>query len=329
MTTKGSQNRFPSLTAVGQASDPATPSTGDFKLFVADDGTFYLMDDTGAKVDLTASSGFTNPMTTAEDIIYGGASGVPTRKAKGSNDTFLGVNAGALAYRAVTDALLSTSDITTNNASTSKHGFAPKYPNDATKYLDGTGAYSVPAGAGGGGGLVFLQRQVASASAQLDFTGFITTDYDAYLFIIKSLVMATNHVNLWMRMGTGGGPTIDTGSNYSLDPFVFRNGGSGGGGGGTGLTKITLDYPNSDSIENGTAALAGVQGQVTLYDPSNTSLYKQVDGHVDYLDAAGFRVRNLMRGGYESTTAVTAIRFMASSGNITSGAIDCYGYKNS
>lgn len=37
-------------------------------------------------------------------------------------------------------------DITTNNVSTTKHGFAPKAPNDATKYLDGTGAYTVPAG---------------------------------------------------------------------------------------------------------------------------------------------------------------------------------------
>ncbi len=49
--------------------------------------------------------------------------------------------------RVTTDANLLTSDITTNNASTSKHGFAPKYPNDATKFLDGTGAYSVPTSA--------------------------------------------------------------------------------------------------------------------------------------------------------------------------------------
>jgi hypothetical protein len=44
----------------------------------------------------------------------------------------------------VTDANLSTSDITTNDVSTTKHGFAPKAPNDATKFLDGTGAYSNP-----------------------------------------------------------------------------------------------------------------------------------------------------------------------------------------
>jgi hypothetical protein len=46
----------------------------------------------------------------------------------------------------VTDATIATSDITTNNVSITKHGWTPKAPNDATKYLDGTGAYSVPAG---------------------------------------------------------------------------------------------------------------------------------------------------------------------------------------
>lgn len=47
------------------------------------------------------------------------------------------------------ESVLTFTDITTNNVSTTKHGFAPKSPNDATKYLDGTGAYSVPAGSGG------------------------------------------------------------------------------------------------------------------------------------------------------------------------------------
>mgnify|MGYP001579971613 FL=1 len=45
-----------------------------------------------------------------------------------------------------TDANLSTSDITTNNSSTTKHGFCPKLSNVATQYLDGSGAFSVPAG---------------------------------------------------------------------------------------------------------------------------------------------------------------------------------------
>lgn len=52
---------------------------------------------------------------------------------------------------AVVEADITLANNTTNNVSTSKHGFAPILPNDATKYLDGTGAYSVPSGGGGGG----------------------------------------------------------------------------------------------------------------------------------------------------------------------------------
>ncbi len=50
----------------------------------------------------------------------------------------------------ITEAMLSTSDVTTLDVSISKHGFAPKLSNDVTTFLDGTGAYSVPGGVGGG-----------------------------------------------------------------------------------------------------------------------------------------------------------------------------------
>lgn len=61
------------------------------------------------------------------------------------------VNGHALSANVtVSGADLGMSDVTTNNVSITQHGFAPKAPNDATKYLDGTGAWSVPAGGGGG-----------------------------------------------------------------------------------------------------------------------------------------------------------------------------------
>ena len=41
------------------------------------------------------------------------------------------------AYAAVKDSDLSTSDVTTNNVTSSKHGLAPKAPADATKFLNG------------------------------------------------------------------------------------------------------------------------------------------------------------------------------------------------
>lgn len=57
----------------------------------------------------------------------------------GSSGTTFTIDAGA-----VTEAKQTLADNTTNDVSTSAHGYAPKAPNDATKYLDGTGAYSVP-----------------------------------------------------------------------------------------------------------------------------------------------------------------------------------------
>jgi hypothetical protein len=47
----------------------------------------------------------------------------------------------------VTEGELTLADVTTANVSITKHGFAPKAPNDASKYLDGTGAYTTPAAA--------------------------------------------------------------------------------------------------------------------------------------------------------------------------------------
>lgn len=44
------------------------------------------------------------------------------------------------------------SDVTTNNVTTSRHGFTPKLSNDSSEYLDGTGNYSTPSVTGGAGG---------------------------------------------------------------------------------------------------------------------------------------------------------------------------------
>jgi hypothetical protein len=51
----------------------------------------------------------------------------------------------------VDEADIDLSDVLTNNVSSARHGFAPKLPNDAAVYLDGTGQWSTPAGGGGGG----------------------------------------------------------------------------------------------------------------------------------------------------------------------------------
>lgn len=82
----------------------------------------------------------------------GGGGGGALLPPTGSNNSLLRVLAGIPAWAAqpdITESDLSLSNVTTDDVSTSRHGFAPKAPNDATKFLNGVGAYSVPAGSGG------------------------------------------------------------------------------------------------------------------------------------------------------------------------------------
>lgn len=63
-----------------------------------------------------------------------------TIKTKLGITTLSGSNTGD---QVISDATLSTSDITTNNVSTTKHGFVPKAPNDTSKFLRGDGTWAV------------------------------------------------------------------------------------------------------------------------------------------------------------------------------------------
>lgn len=56
------------------------------------------------------------------------------------------VPAGRFAASTISESILSLSDVTTANASTSQHGFLPKLDGNAAHYVDGTGAYTTPAG---------------------------------------------------------------------------------------------------------------------------------------------------------------------------------------
>ncbi len=59
-----------------------------------------------------------------------------------------GTNSAAPSWNQVADADLSVTDITTNNASTSAHGFLKKLDGTATHYMGGDGNWTTPAGAG-------------------------------------------------------------------------------------------------------------------------------------------------------------------------------------
>ena len=121
------------------------------------------------------------------------------------------------------DADATLTDIATNNVSTSKHGFAPKLPNDATKYLDGTGAYSVPAGSGGGGSgaLALIETQtITSAVQDVTFSG-LDGDTDGVYFLLYEIVNSNGSQTAYTIEPNGGTSGLTSATNF------WNSGGAG------------------------------------------------------------------------------------------------------
>lgn len=187
-------------------------------------------------------------------------------------------------------------------------------------------------GVGGSSGLVLLEQHTASASASLDFTSFISSTYDEYLLEGVALTPATDGTNLGMRVGTGGGPTYATTDYYG----TMRH--------GAGAIASTPGTPNGGS-SNGTTTQADAPGDrvmiakvvneldtgyghasfsLRLCLPQSTAKMKPIFGTATWHD--GTQVFMVMIGYlYGSTTALTAVRFLYSSGNIASGTVRAYG----
>jgi hypothetical protein len=225
--------------------------------------------------------------------------------------TFATISAG------FSDPMTTRGDIIVRNASnvTARLGRG-----SAAQVLTSDGTDVAWSAAGGGGAIVMLEQHTASTSATLDFTTFISSTYDEYLFEAVNIIAATTNVNLLMRMGTGGGPTWDAGTNYGFAGWRWAPAGSAFAGASSGLTGIGLDA--SGGIKND--ALIGIGGTWRLFDPQS-ALYKRVVGQSGYTDNGGTIIGATVTGFYISTTAVTGIRFLMSSGNIAAGTIRAYG----
>jgi hypothetical protein len=181
----------------------------------------------------------------------------------------------------------------------------------------------IPGVGGGGGALVLLEHHDASSSASLDFASFISSTYDTYRIIGTELVVQTSTAHFLMEMGTGGGPTWDTGNNYEW---------SGGQGttGGTGI--VSPDFASTGICRLMASMSTGAGYGFGSFDLlacglQSTALRKTVYGTQHYVTSVGPKA---ILGAYAmqwttTGTAVTGLRFIPSSGNIVSGSIRIYG----
>lgn len=91
--------------------------------------------------------------------------------------------ATAIISQGVNEGMLGFSNITTANVSTTKHGLCPILPNDATKFLNGTGAYTTPSTQVGFGAWQTLALATVYNAATDGFVVVYATQAACYLQI--------------------------------------------------------------------------------------------------------------------------------------------------
>jgi len=167
-----------------------------------------------------------------------------------------------------------------------------------------------------GGGTAFISKTVISNAATVSFTGFDASKYDSYIFVLSSIVPATNNAFFRCRLSVDGGSNyLSASDSYKTgsgnDPYisVFTGGASNTTGNGCNFI-MGLNRPD---LNNRTAvhmsALTAING----------------DGNVRTLSEQG----GSGRGVTNANTVVNGIQYLFSSGNITSGSIAMYGRVNS
>jgi hypothetical protein len=171
-----------------------------------------------------------------------------------------------------------------------------------------------------------LATQTASSSGTLQFTSSIDSTYNIYKFRFINMHPSDNEVYFQMNLSTDGG------SNYNVTKTttVF-----------IGFHKeddssTALQYQTGDDLAQSTSfqrltVLVGngndesTSGELFLFNPSSTTFVKHflcTSNDYERNDASS----NTRVAGYANTTsAIDAIQFKMSSGNIDSGTIEMYG----
>jgi hypothetical protein len=189
-----------------------------------------------------------------------------------------------------------------------------------------SGTSALPSGVGGK--LKLLSTQTASSSASISFTSGIDSTYDIYKWEFINCHPATDDVNFQFNLST------DSGSNYNVTKTTtaFR----AYHGEITDYTGLEYDPPDdlaqstSDSILTvgggiGNDADQNVSGSLTIYNPSSTVFVKHFIARVSNYNFDNYQLDGFSAGYGNTTSAVNAIRFQMSSGNIDAGIIKMYG----
>ena len=181
------------------------------------------------------------------------------------------------------------------------------------------------------GSPVLLSTATASGSSSISFTSGIDSTYDVYQFEFINMHPQNLNVDFQFNLSTDGG------SNYNVTKTStsFRVGHREDDGG------TLFNYDGGNDLAQSTAyqKLIGtnmnndndmsVSGYLQIFNPSSTTFVKHYIATNNYptSDASPYVIALYVAGYGNTTSAINAIRFQMSSGNIDDGTIKMYGIK--
>jgi hypothetical protein len=175
--------------------------------------------------------------------------------------------------------------------------------------------------------LVLLSTFTSDGSdATASFTSGIDSTYKEYLFVFNNIHSETDNQDFTFNA------SVDNGSNYNVTKtdtyFNAYHTESDSDAGiqyqsaedlaqGTGFTNLTKEQANDND--------SGASGFLKIFNPSSTTFVKHYISQFSYFQHNDYS-QNAFKAGYLNTTsAINAIQFKMSSGEIQGGTIDLFG----
>ncbi len=167
---------------------------------------------------------------------------------------------------------------------------------------------------------VLISSATASSSATIDFT--LPSGYKSFEIRAIGVIPVTDNVAFWVRVSTDGGSTFAAGASDYVYQRNIQNGLAAAPALNTGDSKIIFLGGN---IGNGTGRY--FNAIVKIWNNESSSQYKNITGEFNTYRSDSIYTLGLVNGVYLSNTAINAIRILLSSGNISSGTFELWGYK--
>ena len=172
---------------------------------------------------------------------------------------------------------------------------------------------------------------ISSGVSSSSFTSNINSTYDTYMFKFINMHPASGSVDFQFNL------SIDTGSNYNVTKtstyfrsFHFEDASASGV-----QYQTNEDLAQSTNYQNlcdrvGNANDESCSGTLFLFSPSNTTFVKHfISTSNRYFGDDPVTANDFVAGYGNTTSAVDAIDFKFSSGNIDNGVIKMYGLSKS